>query len=205
MQNMKPLIMANSLHGFAVEAEDGEIGHIDDFYLDERTWNIAHVAVDVSSWLKERKVLLSPEVFGSADWRKKHIEAKMTKKLVSESPEVDTLLPDAAEAETQVYRVRHSDLDHLWSVHSLKEYTLFSENLKNMGKIQDFLIDTETWTVRFLIIKTNDGREFLTQPNVVQSIDMHDRLIKIVHPEEATTDWQEYDPHYMALVEVAPR
>lgn len=74
-----------------------------------------------------------------------------------------------------------------------------------MGKIQDFLIDTETWTVRFLIIKTNDGREFLTQPNVVQSIDMHDRLIKIVHPEEATTDWQEYDPHYMALMEVAPR
>jgi sporulation protein YlmC with PRC-barrel domain len=221
--------MANSLHGFEVQASDGASGRIDDFYFNDQTWNICHVVVDVGGWLMEKKVLLSPEVFGHADWRKKHIEVKITRKQIGENPDADTIIPDGLQYEKQAsmsimqssmvsdaYLGIHQYMEpfpapadektepHLKSVRQLKDWAIVSPELKVLGRIIDFLIDTETWGIKFLLLKTNDGRIFLTQPHVVKSIDVKNNLLKIAHPEEVN-DWQEYDPHYMAMLEVAQR
>ncbi len=41
-------------------AEDGEIGRIDDLIVNEADWAIRYLIVDTGSWLKGKKVLISP-------------------------------------------------------------------------------------------------------------------------------------------------
>ena len=36
----------NELQGFAIQATDGEIGSIKDFYFDEESWAIRYIVVD---------------------------------------------------------------------------------------------------------------------------------------------------------------
>ena len=230
MQNMKPLIMANSLHGFEIHAEDGVVGPIEDFYFNDQTWKISHVVANVGDWLWDRKVLFDPELLGHADWRKKFIEASATKEKIINSPDYKTALPVALQIEKQVYQPliamatvpeaywgmhqyieplttdRNGNPDpHLQSARIIKDSTLISEDGKGFGRLLDFLIDTETWDIRFLLLKTNDSRVFLAQPGIVKSIDVSRKTISVIHPEEEKKEWMEYDPHYMALLEIAQR
>lgn len=226
MRNMKPLILANSLRGFEIHAVDGASGRIDDFYFSDKTWNIIHVVVDFGNWLTGRKVLLVPEVLGHADWRKKHIEAHITKKQVGENPDSDTILPVGLQIDKQINRsimdtsipetylgmhqyvevpagVKEKVDPNLRSTRILKNCVIVSEDRRSIGILQDFLIDTETWEVRFLLIKTDDDRIFLAETRIVKSIDVSNRTIMVINPDEEKREWQEYDPHYMALLEIA--
>ena len=219
--------MANSLHGFEIHASDGTKGRIDDFYFNDQTWKIYHVVVDISSWMSERKVVLLPDIFGHADWRKKYIEARTTKQRISESPDSDTVLPVALQIEKQINmsimqdasvpeaywgmhqyvepwkKVEKENVDpHLRSTRILKDCAIISEDHRKFGRILDFLIDTDTWEVRFLLIKTDDARIFLAESGIVKSIDVSNRTITVIHPEEEKKEWQEYDAHHMALLEL---
>lgn len=52
------LYTLNDLEDFTVNATDGYIGKVKDFYFDDRTWIIRHLVVESGTWLKNRKVLL---------------------------------------------------------------------------------------------------------------------------------------------------
>jgi hypothetical protein len=41
----------SKVHGFHVHALDGEIGHVDDFLLDESTWALRYLIVDTTNWI----------------------------------------------------------------------------------------------------------------------------------------------------------
>ncbi len=41
----------NLIQGFHVHATDGHIGHVDDFLIDESSWQIRYLVVDTSNWL----------------------------------------------------------------------------------------------------------------------------------------------------------
>ena len=49
-----------NLKGNAIVATDGEIGKVDDFYFDDKSWTIRYLVADTGNWLLGRKVLLSP-------------------------------------------------------------------------------------------------------------------------------------------------
>ena len=49
----------SKLRGFHIHALDGEIGHIDDFLLDESTWGLRYFVVDTSNWVGGKRVLVS--------------------------------------------------------------------------------------------------------------------------------------------------
>ena len=46
--------------GLHVAATDGEIGHVDDFFIDDRDWAIELLGIDTGNWLPGRKVVISP-------------------------------------------------------------------------------------------------------------------------------------------------
>ena len=224
MRNIKPLVLANSLHGFHVHAKDGPLGRIDDFYFNDESWKVDHVVVDLGSWLSDRKVLLSPDILGNADWRKKFLEAHTSKELIRTSPDADTVLPVALQAEREIVRSiaedpflpeaslgmhqyipvrpegeKPTDDPHLRSTRILKDISIIDENRAFQGSVTDFLVDTDT----FIFMKTMDSRVFLLNPESVISIDVENRKIMIRHPDDVQAEWQEYDPHYMAVLETA--
>jgi len=50
-----------SLIGYRIHATDGEMGHVDDFYFDDRDWSVRHIAVDLGRWRYRRQILLAPK------------------------------------------------------------------------------------------------------------------------------------------------
>ena len=55
------------LEGYAVGATDGTIGHVEDFYFDDRAWVVRYLVVEAGAWLSSRKVLISPIAIGRPD------------------------------------------------------------------------------------------------------------------------------------------
>ena len=83
----------NDLEGYAIRATDGAIGHVNDFYFDDKAWGIRYLVVDTGSWLSSRKVLISPIAIGQPDWTAKVLPVSIAKEQVKNSPEIDTDKP----------------------------------------------------------------------------------------------------------------
>ena len=77
------------LHGFTLAASDGEIGHVDDFIIDDETWRIRYLVVDTRNWWPGKKVMLSPAWIRAVDWRKHRLNVELSRKEISNSPEYD--------------------------------------------------------------------------------------------------------------------
>ena len=59
---------ATVLMGYAMEAEDGEIGHVKDVLVDDRVWAIRYLVVDTEKWWGGKTVLVSPEWLARVTW-----------------------------------------------------------------------------------------------------------------------------------------
>jgi len=49
---------ASNLKGLAIQAKDGELGIVDQFYFDDETWAIRYLTVETGDWLGSRRVLV---------------------------------------------------------------------------------------------------------------------------------------------------
>jgi sporulation protein YlmC with PRC-barrel domain len=59
---------ATAVLGYAVRAEDGEIGHVKDVLVDDKTWAIRYLVIDTEKWWAGKKVLVSPAWLTSVTW-----------------------------------------------------------------------------------------------------------------------------------------
>ena len=91
------------LEDFAIGVSDGTIGHVKDFYFDDRAWVIRYLVVDTGSWLASRKVLISPIVLGRPDWAAKLLPASISREKVKNSPDVDTEQPVSRQYEMRYF------------------------------------------------------------------------------------------------------
>jgi len=88
---------------YHIQAKDGEIGHVDDFIMDDKSWTLYYLAVDTRNILPGKKVLISPWWVESIDWRKKTITLDLTREQVKSSPEYDPDKPVNREYEIRLY------------------------------------------------------------------------------------------------------
>jgi len=89
------------LEGYAVRATDGTIGHVKDFYFDDKTWAVRYLVVETGSWLSSRKVLISPIAVDHPDWTGRVLPVSITKQQVKNSPDIDTDKPVSRQHEMQ--------------------------------------------------------------------------------------------------------
>jgi hypothetical protein len=85
-------------------ASDGEIGHVKDFYFDDRNWAVRYVVADTGSWLSGRLVLISPHAFGSLDQTGKALRVNLTRKQIENSPSIESHKPVSRQYEEEYYR-----------------------------------------------------------------------------------------------------
>lgn len=81
---------ANKMRGYHLVAIDGEIGHVDDFLVDEQSWGIQYLVVDTSNWIGGRSVLVSPAALEAVDSVNREIRVKLTRDEIEQSPSVDS-------------------------------------------------------------------------------------------------------------------
>ena len=84
----------NELKGCAIQATDGTIGRVTDFYFDDEAWVIRYLVVDTGTWLSSRNfVLISPIAIGHPNWKEKLLPVSITREQVRNSPAIDTEKP----------------------------------------------------------------------------------------------------------------
>ncbi|MBN2852926.1 MAG: PRC-barrel domain-containing protein [Clostridia bacterium] len=77
----------SQVRGYFLKVNDGEIGHVDDFVIDEETWAIRYLIVDTRNWLPGKKVLLSPEWIDSVSWIESKVYVHLDKSVIKQSPD----------------------------------------------------------------------------------------------------------------------
>ena len=100
------------LKGYKIQAEDGEIGKVDDFFFDGDKWTIKYLVVEIGNWLARQEVLLSPVTLGRPDWTAEVFPVKLTKKQVENSPEIDTEKPVSRQQEIKLHK--HYGWPYYW-------------------------------------------------------------------------------------------
>ncbi|MDY6946117.1 MAG: PRC-barrel domain-containing protein [Pseudomonadota bacterium] len=73
--------------GYHIEAEDGMIGHVEDFLFDPQTWALRYFIVDTRNWLPGRHVLLSTEWIDKVSWDKRIVRVPLSRETIRNSPE----------------------------------------------------------------------------------------------------------------------
>ena len=73
--------------GYHIAASDGEIGHVDDFVIDDGSWTVRHIVVDTSNWPGGRSVLLSPATVRSIDWSRRKVYVDAPVERINTGPE----------------------------------------------------------------------------------------------------------------------
>jgi hypothetical protein len=79
------------LRGFHIHATDGQIGHIDDFIIDETSWTIQYLVVDTSNFIGGKWVVLSPTVIESVEWGKLRVNVALSREAIKNGPTLESL------------------------------------------------------------------------------------------------------------------
>lgn len=92
------------LYGNKLGATDGEIGHVNDFYFDDKSWAVRYVVADTGSWLPGRQVLISPRAFGNVHQTGKVLSINLSRKQIEGSPVISSHKPVSRQYEEEYHR-----------------------------------------------------------------------------------------------------
>lgn len=95
---------AKEVNGYNINALDKEIGHVEDFIVDDDTWVIRYIVVDTRNWLPGgKKVLLARNWITGVSWAHHKVDVNMQSDEVKESPEFNPHTPVNRSYEIQLY------------------------------------------------------------------------------------------------------
>lgn len=80
---------ATYLKGFHLLATDGEIGHVDDFLIDE-TWRVRYLVADTSNAIGGSSVLIAASSVEAIEAANSKIRVKLSRDDIKRSPSVST-------------------------------------------------------------------------------------------------------------------
>lgn len=93
--------------GYHIHANDGEIGHVDDLFVDQNTWLIRFIEIDTSNWIGGKSVLVPRHALREVSWPDSLIHVSLTRDQVYNSPRTDEAhLTGALEQELDEYYAR---------------------------------------------------------------------------------------------------
>jgi uncharacterized protein YrrD len=77
----------HAVSGYHVQATDGEIGHVEDFIIDDETWTIRYLLISTLNWWPGKKVLVSPLWIERVSWDESKVFVNLSREAIKQSPE----------------------------------------------------------------------------------------------------------------------
>ncbi len=78
---------AVELTGYYVHATDGDIGHVEDFVVDDDSWELRYLVVETRNWLPGKKVMIPPQTIEQVSWNTRHVYLVINREQVKNAPE----------------------------------------------------------------------------------------------------------------------
>lgn len=179
------LRLLNKIKGFTLDAQDGEIGRVEDFYFDDHRWVVRYMVARTGNWLTGRRVLIAPVSLGEPDWDRQALPVRLSREQIRQSPPIETDEPVNRQKEsilaqyygwpmywmpgyTEPYpRVPAGPPDHepeqqaqrgdpnLRSCHEVSGYRIHAED-GEIGHVEDYVVMTADWGIRYLLVDTRN-------------------------------------------------
>ena len=83
---------------------DGEIGHVEGFFMDDETWAIRYIEVATRNWWPGKKVLVSPAWIQRVSWKDSKVYVGLSRDAIQTAPEFVESVPITREYEDRLYR-----------------------------------------------------------------------------------------------------
>ncbi len=77
--------------GYYIEAKDGDIGHVQDFIIDDQTWEIRYLVVDTVNWWPGKKVVVAPQWIERVSWELSKVYVDLTRESIKQAPEYNLM------------------------------------------------------------------------------------------------------------------
>jgi len=77
----------HDVSGHHIQAADGEIGHVEDFIIDDETWAIRYLIIGTQNWWPGKKVLVSPQWIERVSWSESKVFVNLSREAIKQSPE----------------------------------------------------------------------------------------------------------------------
>lgn len=89
---------------YYIAATDGDLGHVEDFIVDDEIWAVRYLVIGTRNWWPGKKVIVAPEWIESVDWRDSKVHVNLTREAIQGSPEFTEATLISREYENQLYR-----------------------------------------------------------------------------------------------------
>ena len=204
------LIKAKTLTGYTLHSLDGEIGKVKEFYFDDQHWAIRYLVTDTGNWLLGRQVLISPYALLAVNKEKQQVAIDLTKKQIEGSPSLNTDKPVSRQFEESYYGYygwspywngpdiwgshplivrdreewKRSNQGKPWDPHLRSAHDVSGHHIQatdgEIGHVEDFILDDETWGIRYLIVDTRNswpGRKVLVSPRWIDRVSWNESKV----------------------------
>lgn len=211
-----------NLHGATLDASDGEIGEVRELYFDDQEWKVRYFLVTTGSWLTGREVLIAPWVVGGIDETHGTLAVHLTQEEVRNSPPVESDKPVSRQYEEVMYKYYGWDpywsfdggmgfgipnqvapavstppiTTHLRSSGELSGYKIHASD-GELGKVEDFIIDDQSWTIRYLMIRPGNWptqTHVLLSPEWIERVSYENAEVIVRLPSSLIKTAPHYDP-----------
>lgn len=103
----------NDVTGHDFQATDGEIGHVDDFIINDDSWTIRYLVLDTKKWLPGKKVLISTQWIDRISWDEAKVYVNLSRETIKHVPEYDEDIVLTREYETMLHQ--HYNRQGYWT------------------------------------------------------------------------------------------
>ncbi len=179
---------SSRLIGNSLEATNGEIGKVVDFYFDDQAWVIVYVVVNTGGWLVDHMVLLSSYYLQKVMSSFGTFQANLTKEEIRSCPDISTSM--------LVYQQ-----PQLRSTLAMSHYRIETTD-SQVGKLIDLIIDDKTWHIEYLLIEMQSclmGKKVLVAFKQVKYVRWDLSLVMVDITSSMLKTCPSYDPSEFSL------
>lgn len=210
---------ATQLKGATVAGIDGDIGVVDEVLIDDEQWQVRYLSVKTRQWPSERRALIPPDAIRRDRSSDARLEVGLMRDEVLEGPvfDLDKPLSRRQELACAAYYghapyweaglapvgtalgdhqseadVGHHVVSGDRHVHSSRQIVGYAMSTQDgqIGKVEDLLIDEESWTVQQLVVDTTrwlPGGHIAVPAVLARSVDAEHEVVR-VDADKATID-----------------
>ncbi len=84
---------AELMAGYTIHAQDGEIGQVADFILDDRDWSVRYLVIHTGVWFLGKDVLLAPEWVEGISYQTSEVFVNLPRSAIKDAPGYDANAP----------------------------------------------------------------------------------------------------------------
>jgi uncharacterized protein YrrD len=88
--------------GYSIHATNDDIGHVDDFLVDDDGWEIRYIVITQSLWSGKR-VIISPDWIDRISWREMKVFVPLSRETIRDAPPWDDSQPITREFEERLF------------------------------------------------------------------------------------------------------